>query len=190
MKCFSSRNPLKSSTGDPMPTGRCLNCHQVFRRRPQNKEQCYCSQKTCQRARKRNWELQKLASDPDYQENRKASQMAWQESHRDYWKAYRQKYPAQAERNRELQLIRNAKQRGHFVEQILMKAPQISPLRLNSFSLSSVPIAKTDASIPYQLCLITCCEEDLIAKTDASNPVSAQIFRVFVQLPVIAKTDV
>ena len=85
-----------------MPTGRCLNCHQVFRHRPQNKEQCYCSQKTCQRARKRNWELQELASDPDYQENRKASQMAWQESHRDYWKAYRQKYPAQAERNREL----------------------------------------------------------------------------------------
>ena len=79
-----------------MQTGRCINCHQLFRRRPQNKEQAYCSQKPCQRARKTNWERQKLASDPDYQQNRKASQKAWQESHRDYWKVYRKKHPAQA----------------------------------------------------------------------------------------------
>ena len=173
-----------------MQTGRCINCHQLFRRRPQNKEQSYCSQKPCQRARKTNWERQKLASDPDYQKNRKASQKAWQESHRDYWKVYRKKHPAQAERNRELQLIRNAKQRGYFVEQLSMKTmPAIPPLSLKSFSLSSVPIAKTDASIPYQFCLIASSDEDLIAKMDASNPSSAQIFKAFVQLPLIAKMD-
>ena len=66
-----------------MQKGRCINGHQFFLRRPQNKEQGYCSQKTCQRARKTNWEREKLASDPDYRQNRKASQKAWQENHRD-----------------------------------------------------------------------------------------------------------
>ena len=49
-----------------MQTGRCINCHQFFLRRPQNKEQSYCSLKRCQRARKTNWEHEKLASDPVY----------------------------------------------------------------------------------------------------------------------------
>ena len=173
-----------------MQTGRCINCHQFFLRRPQNKEQSYCSLKRCQRARKTNWERKKLASDPDYQQNRKASQKAWQESHRDYWKVYREKHPVQAERNRKLQLIRNAKQRGYIVKKLSMNTiPSISPLRSKPFSLSSVPIAKTDASIPYQFCLIASSDEDLIAKMDASNSSPAQIFKAFVELPLIAKMD-
>lgn len=174
-----------------MQTGRCMNCQQVFRRQPQNKDQCYCSEKRCQRARKSNWQRQKLANDPEYQNNHKASQKTWQAAHQDYWKKYRQKNPDQAERNRKLQMVRNAKQRGHFVERLSMNAVlQTFPFGLDSFSMSSAPIAKMDASTPCQLCLIAFSDEDLIAKMDASNPSSAQVFKAFVQLPVIAKMDV
>ena len=174
-----------------MQTGRCINCHQLFRRRPQNKEQSYCSQKPCQRARKTNWERQKVSQRSRLSKEPKSqSEGLARKPPPIIGKVYRKKHPAQAERNRELQLIRNAKQRGYFVEQLSMKTmPAIPPLSLKSFSLSSVPIAKTDASIPYQFCLIASSDEDLIAKMDASNPSSAQIFKAFVQLPLIAKMD-
>lgn len=169
---------------------RCVNCQKLFQRRPQNKDQCYCGEKPCQRARKSNWQRQKLTDDPEYRKNQKASQKAWQETHQDYWEKYRQKNPEQAERNRKLQLIRNAKKRGHFVESVSMnERSQPFPFRLDSFSMPTLPIAKMDASTPCQLCLIAFSDQDLIAKMDASNPLSAQVFKAFVQLPVIAKMD-
>ena len=174
-----------------MQTGKCVNCQQVFRHRPQNKDQRYCSEKPCQRARKSNWQRQKMAVDPEYQKNHKASQKAWQVTCPGYWKKYRQKNPDQAERNRKLQLVRNAKQRGHFVERLSMnEMGQPFPFRLDSFSMSSVPIAKMDASTPCQLCLVAFPNQDLIAKMDVSNLSSVQVLKAFVQIPVIAKMDV
>jgi len=45
---------------------RCAHCGSTFDRNPRVKNQHFCNNKDCQRARKRLWQKQKLASDPDY----------------------------------------------------------------------------------------------------------------------------
>jgi len=173
-----------------MQTRNCQNCHQVFQRIAQCKDQRYCGNKQCQRARKRNWERMKKDTDPDYRKNRKESQKSWQNSNKDYWNKYRLNNPLQAERNRQLQRIRNAKRRGHLLEPA-QPQPTGTPAKevLSFVSTSKHLIAKTDASKPYQLCLLDMSNPFLIAKTDASNSSPAKILQVYCQLPLIAKTD-
>ncbi|WP_295448721.1 hypothetical protein, partial [uncultured Thiodictyon sp.] len=57
------------------------SCGQPFRPRPQNPTQTYCSQPACQRARKRDWQRAKRASDPDYRANDQAAQRTWAQAH-------------------------------------------------------------------------------------------------------------
>jgi len=40
---------------------RCVHCKRLFRPNPRLKEQRYCPQKACQRARKRLWQKHKMA---------------------------------------------------------------------------------------------------------------------------------
>ncbi|NMQ29939.1 hypothetical protein E4Q23_20565 [Candidatus Accumulibacter phosphatis] len=68
-------------------------CRQLFRRRPQNPDQCFCSAAACQCERRRRWQAAKRQSDPDYRENQKRAQKAWAERHPDYWRAYREQHP-------------------------------------------------------------------------------------------------
>jgi hypothetical protein len=53
-----------------------------------------------------------MKTDPDYRLNQGLSQKQWARANAGYWKAYRQKNPDKAERNRILQTIRNRKARG------------------------------------------------------------------------------
>jgi len=53
---------------------RCKHCHRLFIPNPRVIDQQYCSQKVCQRARKRHWQRQKMKTDPDYRQNQKESQ--------------------------------------------------------------------------------------------------------------------
>ena len=90
--------------------------------------------------------VDKLQSDPDYQDNQARAQQAWNQRNPDYWREYRASHPKYVERNRALQQERNAK-------------------------AMVAPIAKMDASTPviplpsgiYHLRLVT---EDGIAKMD------------------------
>lgn len=124
----------------------CAACGGTFRARPQVPQQCYCSEKECQRERRRRWQRDKLKHDPDYQDNQARAQQAWGNRNPNYWREYREAHPEYAERNRIQQRERNPR-------------PQ------------KVAIAKMDASIPviplpsgiYRLSMIA---PDDIAKMD------------------------
>jgi len=74
--------------------------------------QQYCSRPECQRARKRRWQKEKLAKDSAYRENQAAAQKGWCRRNKDYWKEYRRRNPAYAERNRQKQRERNRRRRS------------------------------------------------------------------------------
>lgn len=83
----------------------CLCCGRFFT--PRNRKQNYCSVVKCQRARKSDWQRQKIKTDPDYKRDQRISQKKWLNSNPDYWKSYRLNNPEKAERNRALQRLRN-----------------------------------------------------------------------------------
>lgn len=65
-------------------------CGRPFEPRPQVPDQAFCSSPDCQRARKRQWQRDKLESDPDYRSNQQAAQRAWTLRNQDYWRARRE----------------------------------------------------------------------------------------------------
>jgi hypothetical protein len=89
----------------------CFHCKKKFSPHPAVKKQRYCGSADCRRARKRTWQKQKLASDPDYRENQAAAQRVWCKKNRDYWRRYRKTHPACLEQNRLRQRERNRQRR-------------------------------------------------------------------------------
>ncbi len=87
------------------------HCGRLFDPDPRVKNQAYCGEKACQRARKRKWQKEKLAADPDYKANQRDCQSEWHRLHPRYYKDYRQAHPHYCERNTLLQKCRNAKAR-------------------------------------------------------------------------------
>ena len=87
------------------------HCGRLFDPNPRVKNQRYCGEKACQRARKRKWQKEKLAVDPDYQANQRQCQIEWHGRHPGYYRKYRQEHPRYCERNTLLQSCRNAKAR-------------------------------------------------------------------------------
>ena len=131
---------------------RCQNkdCGLLFVPCPQVPKQEFCSRKECQQARKREWNRNKLASDPEYQEARKDAQQRWQDKNPNYWKEYRAGHSEYTKKNREQQRIRNQKRR--------QKPP-------------AAKVVKTDESIPINNVLtgrykIIPIRADMIVKTD------------------------
>lgn len=89
---------------------RCAHCSCLFFPNPRVKRQRYCGKKECQRARKRLWQRDKLARDPDYKLNRRESNEQWRTRHPGYWRDYRLRNPEYAVRNRELQKVRDSRE--------------------------------------------------------------------------------
>ena len=73
-----------------MMTKRCACCGQPFAPRPQVPAQAFCSSPDCQRARKRQWQRDKIKSDPDYRINQQDAQRAWTQRNQDYWRTRRE----------------------------------------------------------------------------------------------------
>ena len=73
-----------------MTTKRCACCGQPFEPRPQVPNQTFCSSPDCQRARRRQWQRDKLRFDPDYRSNQQAAQRAWTHRNQDYWRTRRE----------------------------------------------------------------------------------------------------
>ena len=96
-------------------TIQCVHCGRPFEPNPRVKNQRYCRDKDCQRARKRKWQKEKLLSDPDYQANQRDCQKQWHQRHPGYYKQYRDHHPQCKERNRLLQRYRNSRRRPHQV---------------------------------------------------------------------------
>jgi hypothetical protein len=89
----------------------CEHCGKIFERSARHKNQRYCSDKECQRARKAKWQREKMSTDADYRLNQRLSQAVWVANNPDYWRTYRKNHPVAVERNRILQSIRNRRRR-------------------------------------------------------------------------------
>lgn len=128
---------------------RCLACGEVFGPSPRVKDRKYCSKPACQRERKRRWQRQKIADDPDYRDNQKDSQKRWREAHRGYWRTYRDSHPQYVQRNRERQRRRNQERRVRFQPIAKMDASRsrsaIVPGAYQLIPLAAGRVAKMDA---------------------------------------------
>ena len=90
-----------------MTKQKCSHCGRMFAPSPRVREQRYCSEAGCQRARKRLWQKQKMARDEDYRNNQREAQRTWMQKRPDYWRQYRRRNPQYVQRNRERQRERN-----------------------------------------------------------------------------------
>jgi len=61
------------------------------------------------------WQRNNMVSDPVYRANQKQSQSDWQSRNADYWKRYRAAHPERADRNRDLQKVRNKRRHSRGV---------------------------------------------------------------------------
>ena len=91
---------------------RCECCKKRFIPHPAVRDQRYCSNPECQKARKKKWQKEKLASDSDYRANQAEAQRQWRSRNRDYWRQYRKRNPAYTETNRMGQRERNRRRRS------------------------------------------------------------------------------
>ena len=89
----------------------CFHCGVYFPASPRHKNQRFCKKPECQRARKAEWQRNKMNTDPEYNASQKQSHYAWLRANPNYWKDYRKRNPEKAERNRILQIIRNRRRR-------------------------------------------------------------------------------
>jgi hypothetical protein len=94
-----------------MEEKRCAHCGCLLDLNPGSKNQRYCGKQERQRARKRMWRKNKMATGPDYKANQQECNKAWQEKNRHYWRDYRQNHPEYAERNPLLQKARRSRRR-------------------------------------------------------------------------------
>jgi len=69
---------------------RCAHCNDLFTPAPQVPKQTYCSKPKCQKERRKQWQKNRLQSDPDYRDNQARAQKAWVEKNPDYWRELRQ----------------------------------------------------------------------------------------------------
>jgi hypothetical protein len=90
----------------------CLCCKKPFKSHAAVRDQRYCSDPQCQRARKRKWQKEKLSKDSDYRANQAEAQRQWRSRNKGYWRAYRKKNPAYTEKNRLGQRERNRRRRS------------------------------------------------------------------------------
>jgi len=128
----------------------CLCCKGRFIPHRAVRHQGYCSDPGCQKARKRKWQKEKLASDKDYRANQAEAQRQWRRRNEDYWKEYRKKNPAYTERNRIGQSERNRRRRSgpEIAKMDELKGEALIPSgRYRLVPLCNLGIAKMDELI-------------------------------------------
>jgi hypothetical protein len=90
---------------------RCRYCQKVFEPSKFQPRQAVCGESGCQQKRRTDYHKEKIASDPEYREGCRDSPRKWRDRNPEYWKHYRQKNPAAAERNRQQQMLRDRKRK-------------------------------------------------------------------------------
>lgn len=125
----------------------CTCCGVAFEPRPQVPLQTYCSSPDCQRMRRQRWHRDKLQNDPDYRDNQNRAQHAWLDRQPDYWRQYREKNTAYAERNRSRQRSKPASPRSTDLAKMYASiGPRV--LQAGVYRITSVQLPgrnKTDA---------------------------------------------
>ena len=85
----------------------CLACGREDEVSARSGEQNYCGFRACQNAGKAAWKRHRLAVDSDYRANQRRCYQDWCRENPGYWTDYRRDHPEQAERNRQMQRVRN-----------------------------------------------------------------------------------
>lgn len=99
----------------PRPCRCCHFCQQSFEPSKFRPDQSVCGQPACQRQRRAEYHRRKIDTDPVYAQVVADSQKKWRAAHSDYQKTYRQSHAAAVERNRQMQLGRDAKRRAQLL---------------------------------------------------------------------------
>jgi hypothetical protein len=86
---------------------RCMSCGKWVRANPRLKDQRYCGNEQCQRARRKRLHQKKLSEDPEYRQNYLDSLAKWRQCNPAYWAEYRKQHPQCVDRNRQEQKRRD-----------------------------------------------------------------------------------
>jgi len=85
----------------------CAACGKAFRPCPRVRDQQYCGDDECRRARRRRWQRAKREADPDYVDNQARAHRAWAQGNSSYWRSYRLGHPEYVQGNCERQRERD-----------------------------------------------------------------------------------
>ena len=122
---------------------RCVCCGRLVPANVHVKNQKYCGEAACQRARKAEWQRQKLANDEQYRSDQQEAQKLWRENNPDYWRNYRDRRPDYRDRNRLLQKVRDRRRKVSVLAKMDASMP-IPPLVDGTYYLAP-HLAKMDA---------------------------------------------
>jgi len=120
----------------------CEHCGTRFI--PRRSSQKYCTELSCRRSRKRQWQRHKLATDSDYRLAQREAQACWLAKNPDYYRTYRRNHPSYTRTNRLKQRIRNHRHRRK-VAKMDAKKPVITGFYvLSAVNPDGALIAKMD----------------------------------------------
>lgn len=99
-----------------MDDRQCAACGKSFRPCPRVRDQKYCGEDECRRARRRRWQRAKRQEDADYRDNQARVQRAWAAKNSAYWQGYRWGHPEYVQADREGAKLRQRDRRRRAAE--------------------------------------------------------------------------
>ena len=119
----------------------CRHCGRRCRCNPRIKNQKYCSNEECQKARKRTWKKGQYKKNKSYKEKSQTAQKVWRKNYPadQYQSEYRTAHPEYVKRNRELQGERNKNRQREQASMIVKTdALLLQPREDGAYMLSKV----------------------------------------------------
>ena len=146
----------------------CQNCRDPLPTSKKNPDQRFCGKKDCQRARKSQWQREKIHNDPDYKQNQQEANRNWQKHNPQYWQEYRQKNPKYTERNKE-----KSKQYMQIKRQVVSILKKFAKMDA-SMSINSdltgyyllLPVGEMFAKMDVKFLNISACQENIEGELD------------------------
>jgi len=124
-----------------IPTITCRHCCKSVLRNPRLKNQKYCPEKECQRARMRTWKGRQYKNNRKYQERTHSEQKVWRRNYPadQYQRDYRKTHPEYVMQNRILQRERNRNRlKAHSTMIVKTYALLLQPGEHGEYTLSRV----------------------------------------------------
>lgn len=151
---------LQIRGGVPMPTTfRCQNCGMEKRANCRLKQQQYCGEKPCQRARRREYQKNRLQEDAAYGQKQADYRQAWRKkrSLAQYQRSYRESHPDYVKRNRERQRQRNEKRCGRGAQPrhpVIVKMNSCSSIKSGTYLLTPCQVNASEVIVKMNSCLV------------------------------------
>lgn len=161
-----------------MESVKCAHCGRAVPANPRIKNQTHCSRKACRRDKKRLWQRQKMATDPEYRANQRDCWNNWRERNPQYWKEYRRTHPEAEKRNRLKQKERNGRRIAKMDSSDPVSEVKPGTYYLVPEEMREQVIAKMDTLIPKITLILMPYEaiippDQRIAKEDSIDPLTS-----------------